>query len=200
MCNEQNRFLLTNQMNSMSAFPEKILLEPVSKNTAPALTLAALFILDKFGDTVLFSMPSDHSIQEDIGFFQAVELAYKLAKQGGIVTFGIDIKKPDVNFGYIKKGETHENKYFQLSEFYEKPNSRTAQDMFESQEFLWNSGMFIMKASSWIDKLKSHAPDILTACEKSIQKASEVPKTCQPASTMADRCPTHIRGPRAEHF
>ena len=92
VCNEQNRFLLTNQMNSMSAFPEKILLEPVSKNTAPALTLAALFLLDKYGDTVLFSMPSDHSIQEDIGFFQAVELAYKLAKQGGIVTFGIDIK------------------------------------------------------------------------------------------------------------
>jgi len=188
VCNEQNRFLLTNQMNSMSAFPEKILLEPVSKNTAPALTLAALFLLDKFGDTVLFSMPSDHSIQEDRGFFQAVELAYELAKQGGIVTFGIDIKKPDVNFGYIKKGETHEDKYFQLSEFYEKPNSRTAQDMFESQEFLWNSGMFIMKASSWIGKLKYHAPDILAACEKSIQNGSDDGTFFRPEAESFDLC------------
>jgi len=88
----------------MSVRPEKVLLEPISKNTAPALTLAAIFLLNNFDDAVLFSMPSDHFIEEDKNFFQAVELAHRLAEEGGIVTFGIDIKKPDVNFGYIKKG------------------------------------------------------------------------------------------------
>ena len=76
VCNEQNRFLLTNQLDSMAVRPEKVLLEPISKNTAPALTLAAIFLLNNFGDAVLFSMPSDHFIKEDKNFFKAVELAY----------------------------------------------------------------------------------------------------------------------------
>ena len=168
VCNEQNRFLLKNQLDSMEVRPEKVLLEPISKNTAPALTLAAIFLLNNFGDAVLFSMPSDHFIKEDKNFFDAVELAYRLAEEGGIVTFGIDVKKPDVNFGYIKKGELQGNNYFELSEFYEKPDNKTAQSMHESQDFLWNSGMFFMKASLWLDKMKSHAPDILKSCEMSI--------------------------------
>jgi len=169
VCNEQNRFLLTNQLDTMSVRPEKVLLEPISKNTAPALTLAAIFLLNNFDDAVLFSMPSDHFIEEDKNFFQAVELAHRLAEEGGIVTFGIDIKKPDVNFGYIKKGNLQENSYFELNEFYEKPDNKTAQGMYESQDFLWNSGMFFMKASLWLYKLRIHAPDILTSCEMSIR-------------------------------
>ena len=155
----------------MAIHPEKILLEPVSKNTAPALTLAAIFLLNNFGDEVLFSMPSDHSIEEDKNFCQAVEIAHGLAMKGGIVTLGIEIEKPDVNFGYIKKGQIQKNKYFELSGFYEKPDNTTAQYMYESKDFLWNSGMFFMTASLWLEKLKMHAPDNLTAYETPIVNA-----------------------------
>ena len=173
VCNEQNQYLLTNQLDSMAIRPEKILLEPVSKNTAPALTLAAIFLLNNSGDEVLFSMPSDHLIEEDKNFFQAVEIAHGLATKGGIVTLGIEIGKPDVNFGYIKKGQIQKNKYFELSEFYEKPDNATAQCMYESKDFLWNSGMFFMTASLWLEKLEMHAPDILTACETAVLNGSD---------------------------
>ena len=95
-------------------------------------------------------MPSDHFIEEDENFFEVVDTASKLAEEGGIVTFGIEVETPDVNFGYIQKGAPIKNAYFELKRFHEKPDSKTAQRMHESKEFLWNSGMFFVKGSSWI--------------------------------------------------
>jgi len=190
VCNEQNRFLLTDHLASISAPVEKILLEPLPKNTAPALTLAALYLLRNLGDHILFSMPSDHFIEEDEDFFEVVDTASKLAEDGGIVTFGIEVETPDVNFGYIQKGAPIKNAYFELKRFHEKPDSKTAQRMHESKKFLWNSGMFLVKASSWIQNLKIHAPRILEACERSIQNGTEDGIFFRPDPEAFDDCPS----------
>jgi len=190
VCNEQNRFLLTNHLNSISAPVEKILLEPFPKNTAPALTLAALYLLRNFGDHILFSMPSDHFIEEDEDFFEVVDTASKLAEGGGIVTFGIDVQTPDVNFGYIQKGDSTKDNYYELKRFHEKPDSKTARRMHESKEFFWNSGMFLVKASSWIHYLKIHSPRILEACERSIQNGTEDGIFFRPEPESLNDCPS----------
>ena len=189
VCNEQNQMLLTNHLDSISAPVEKILLEPISKNTAPALTLAAFYILKNFGDDILFAMPSDHYIKEDKDFFVAVKTANKLAEKGGIVTFGVEVKAPDVNLGYIQKGEFREPNYCKLAGFHEKPDAANAQNMYESGNFLWNSGMFIVKASSWINKLKEHAPDILENCQKSIEKGKDDGIFFRPEQESLGVCP-----------
>ena len=190
VCNEQNRFLLIDHLNSISAQVEKILLEPLPKNTAPALTLAALYILENLGDHILFSMPSDHFIEEDDDFFEAVGTASKLAADGGIVTFGIDVETPDINFGYIQKGKSTKSAYYELKGFHEKPDSKTAQKMHESKEFLWNSGMFFVKASSWVHNLKIHSPRILEACERSIQNGTEDGIFFRPGPESLSDCPS----------
>ncbi|HBR64811.1 MAG: mannose-1-phosphate guanylyltransferase/mannose-6-phosphate isomerase [Chloroflexota bacterium] len=190
VCNEQNRFLLTDHLNSISAQVEKILLEPLPKNTAPALTLAALYLLRNLEDPILFSMPSDHFIEEDEDFFEVVGTASKLAEDGGIVTFGIDVETPDINFGYIQKGKPTKSAYFELKGFHEKPDSLTAKKMHESKDFLWNSGMFLIKASSWIHNMKIHSPRILEACERSIQNGTEDGIFFRPAPEPLDDCPS----------
>lgn len=143
------------------------LLEPFGRNTAPAIGLAARYVLDKYGaDSVLLILPADHLIDQLPGFNQAIEKAYALAKDNKLVTFGIKPTTPEVGFGYIKVGaENKERTAFCVDQFVEKPDLATAEKYLQSGEYLWNSGMFCFKASLILSLLETFQPDMYLAID-----------------------------------
>jgi mannose-1-phosphate guanylyltransferase/mannose-6-phosphate isomerase len=159
VCNEEHRFLVAEQLRGLNRQAARIVLEPVGRNTAPALTLAALGLTDKNTDALMIVMPADHVIRDVAAFHQAVREAMRLAEAGSLVTFGIKPSVPETGYGYIRKGAGHK-----VAEFVEKPDTVTAQRYLDSGEYLWNSGMFVMRASVWLEEIERSRPDILSAC------------------------------------
>lgn len=158
VCNEEHRFLAAEQLREIGAAPADIVLEPEGRNTAPALTLAALAARDH-GDPLLLVMPADHAIREMPAFRASVAGAVPLAQQGLLVLFGVVPTSPETGYGYIRRGDGDN-----VAAFVEKPGTATAQQYVASGEYLWNSGMFLMRASIWLEEMARHAPDILEAC------------------------------------
>lgn len=158
VCNEEHRFLAAEQLREIGMAPADIVLEPEGRNTAPALTLAALVARDA-GDPLLLAMPADHAIREVPAFCSAVSDALPLAQQGMLVLFGVVPTSPETGYGYIRRGDGNE-----VAAFVEKPDVATAQRYVASGGYLWNSGMFLMRASVWLEEIARHAPDILEAC------------------------------------
>lgn len=176
VCNEEHRFLVAEQLRETGREAAIIILEPIGKNTAPALTLAAL--AEEQQDSVLLVMPADHVIQNMEMFQAAVKEAAVLAKNGYLVTFGVTPDKPETGYGYIHMGEPVQSSSRTVSDnvnerphliktFVEKPDLATAERYISSGEYLWNSGMFMMKASVWLKSLERYRPDILENCQKS---------------------------------
>jgi mannose-1-phosphate guanylyltransferase/mannose-6-phosphate isomerase len=159
VCNEEHRFLVAEQVRALGRQTARIILEPTGRNTAPALTLAALGLTDKNTDALMIVMPADHVIRDVAAFHQAVREATRLAEAGSLVTFGIKPSAPETGYGYIRKGAGHK-----VAEFVEKPDTATAQRYLDSGEYLWNSGMFVMRASVWLEEIERLRPDILSAC------------------------------------
>lgn len=172
ICNDQHRFLVAEQLRQMNVQANKIILEPVGRNTAPALTLAALECLNEKNDAVLLVMPADHVIKDNAAFHAAVDVGVKLAQQSALVTFGIVPSHAETGYGYIKQGEAINSVIngkgslgaFTLAAFVEKPDLDTAQRYLQSGDYLWNSGMFMMKPSLWIKQVDIQQPAILQAC------------------------------------
>ena len=160
VCNEEHRFLVAEQLRDMNVAPADIVLEPVGRNTAPALTLAALAATSGGEDPLLLVMPADHVIRDIAAFHAAVRQATELAEQGRLVTFGIVPQSAETGYGYIRRGQDHE-----VAAFIEKPDAKTAAGYLESGEYLWNSGMFLLRASVWLNELRQQQPKILDACE-----------------------------------
>jgi mannose-1-phosphate guanylyltransferase/mannose-6-phosphate isomerase len=174
VCNEQHRFLVAEQLRSIDCDPAAILLEPIGRNTAPALTVAALASMKTGDDGILMVMPADHVIINIDQYHQAVNEAVNLAEKGMLVTFGIVPTQAETGFGYIRKGESIENSPAAvISSFVEKPDATTAQAYVDSGEYLWNSGMFVMRASVWLEQLEKLQPDMLAACREAYQAASD---------------------------
>lgn len=172
VCNEEHRFVVAEQVRQLDR-RGAILLEPVGRNTAPALTLAALWALRSEGDPVLVVMPADHVILHGDVFRAAVVRAAALAEAGMAVTFGITPDCPETGYGYIQRGkalagEAESSAGFTLAGFVEKPNRGTAQHYLDSGDYLWNSGIFVMKASVWRAAIAQCRPDILAACERAL--------------------------------
>ncbi len=168
ICNEEHRFIAAEQVRQLGAEHSGIFLEPVGRNTAPAIALAAFKAIENNEDPLLLVLAADHVI-EDISAFQAsVEQASILAKQGKLVTFGITGNKPETGYGYIKRGAPHQTG-FVVDSFVEKPDLATAEAYIESGEYYWNSGMFLFKASRYLNELKAFRPDIYSACEQAMQ-------------------------------
>lgn len=167
VCNEEHRFLVAEQMRELGKTPTAIILEPVGRNTAPALTLAALFVAEKDPDAVMLVMPADHVIQDVATFQSAVVQAARCANDGYLATFGIVPNKPETGYGYIRQGQTlaGHDPVRRVASFVEKPNAETAARYLASGEYLWNSGMFLLRASVWLDELKRTQPDMRQACE-----------------------------------
>lgn len=193
VCNEQHRFMVAEQLRAIGHKPAAILLEPEGRNTAPALTVAALTSLNKGDDPVLLVMPADHVILDSATYHTTVKTAGELAEQGVLATFGIVPTAPETGFGYIRKGapfSENSAQSFRLDAFVEKPDAQTAATYVESGEYLWNSGMFVMKASVWIEQLTRFQPDMVEACRQAIEKAGEDMDFCRLDAEAFKACPS----------
>lgn len=168
--NIEYRFIVEKQLKEISVAAHCIL-EPVSRNTAPALTVAALNALEDGVDPVLLVMPADHAIQNATAFEQAVEKAVVKAEQGAVVCFGITPTTADIGFGYIKTQKDDVTGIHVLEKFVEKPSMEIAQQYVDSGEYYWNSGLFVLKASTWLSLIQVANPEIYKACELSHQQA-----------------------------
>lgn len=171
VCSQEYRFIIAEQLQQVRVVHPKILLEPAGKNTAPALTLAALEAAQQDGDSLLLVMPADHLIADARAFYDAVEKGIPLALSGGIVCFGIKPTRPDVGYGYIKQGEGISKGAFELDSFAEKPSLEIAQSYLESGLYSWNSGIFLMKGSTWLSAIGQLHPDIYKACADAFNAA-----------------------------
>ncbi len=168
--NEDYRFVIAEQLRVMGR-PGTIVLEPVGRNTAPALTLAALAATKSEADPILLVMPADHVIVDKTAFRHAVSAGARLAAGGAVVTFGITPDAPETGYGYIQAGAAYAvasdtgSGASLIARFVEKPNLQTAQAYLDDGSYLWNSGIFMMKASVWLAAIDAGRPDILTACQ-----------------------------------
>ena len=159
VCNDSHRFLVAEQLRLLGIKPRAIVLEPVGRNTAPAIALAA-FAADP--DALLLVLPADHVIRDVAAFQAAIALAVPAAQAGRLVTFGIVPGAPETGYGYIRRGAPQGSAYA-IAQFVEKPDLTRAQQFVDSGEYYWNSGMFLFKASRYLEELTAHAPDIAEA-------------------------------------
>ena len=173
ICNEAHRFLVVDQGLQISKKFGAIILEPEGRNTAPALTIAALNQYQNHGDSIIIMMPSDHVIKEIKLFHQAVKAGVEMANDNYLVTFGIKPTQAETGYGYIqtaKKIQTHNNQdIFSIGGFTEKPDISLAKKYFDSGNYLWNSGIYMMKASVWLNKIQQHQKSIYAACSKAFK-------------------------------
>ncbi|WP_372191229.1 mannose-1-phosphate guanylyltransferase/mannose-6-phosphate isomerase [Xanthomonas axonopodis pv. desmodiigangetici] len=164
VANEEHRFMAAEQLQQLGVKPSAILLEPKGRNTAPAIAVAALEATRDGADPLLLVLPSDHVIQNEAAFQAAVTLAATAAEQGKLVTFGIKPTAPETGYGYIKAGAG--TGASAVERFVEKPNLATAQSYLASGEYYWNSGMFLFRASRYLEELRKFHPAIADACQK----------------------------------
>lgn len=168
ICNEEHRFIAAEQVRQLGVEHNGIFLEPVGRNTAPAIALAAFKAIEKGTDPLLLVLAADHIIDDIEAFQRSVNQAAELAEQDKLVTFGIVGNKPETGYGYIKRGEQFQTG-FVVNSFVEKPDASTAEEYISSGDYYWNSGMFLFKASRYLNELKTYRPDIYAACEKAMQ-------------------------------
>lgn len=180
LCNEEHRFMVAEQLRAINIAPESIVLEPVGRNTAPALAVAALKATAAGADPVLLVLPADHHIRDLDLFHRTLAAGAGLAGQGYLITFGIVPDSPETGYGYIKKGEPIVPASAQapssaiescgIDKFVEKPDLETAREYVLSGDYCWNSGMFMFKASQVLAELEKFNPDIVAACRSALAK------------------------------
>jgi mannose-1-phosphate guanylyltransferase/mannose-6-phosphate isomerase len=173
VCNEEYRFLIAEQLREIGLAAAEILLEPFGRNTAPALTLAALHATANGEDAVLLVMPSDHVIDDTASFHQSVRNGIAAALEGKIVTFGIVPARPETGYGYIHAGGSAEETVRPIKQFVEKPDRETAERYLESGSYFWNSGIFMMRAQTWLNAIQKHQPALVSACRTAYQTGSK---------------------------
>ncbi|NOQ13496.1 MAG: mannose-1-phosphate guanylyltransferase/mannose-6-phosphate isomerase [Methyloprofundus sp.] len=169
VCNEGHRFMMAEQLWEVDAQPDSIILEPVGKNTAPAVALAALAA--KNPDDILLVLPADHVIDNVPAFQQAVIKAGQLAEEGFLVTFGVVPTAAETGYGYIKRSSENIADAFKVAEFVEKPDAIVAQAYVDSGEYYWNSGMFAFKAGRYLEELEKFSPEMLSCCRQAFSQA-----------------------------
>ncbi|BBL75213.1 mannose-1-phosphate guanylyltransferase/mannose-6-phosphate isomerase [Methylomagnum ishizawai] len=190
VCNEMHRFLVAEQLRQLGLEKSPILLEPMGRNTAPALTLAALQAVEQGANPVLLVLPSDHYVANLEGFQQRLAEAIKLAATGVIATFGIVPDKPETGFGYIHRGADLGDNAFVLGGFREKPDAATASEYLFSGEYFWNSGIFILRAQTWLEEIATHRPDILEACAQAMALSKRDGDFIRADKAAFSRCPS----------
>ncbi|WAK03581.1 mannose-1-phosphate guanylyltransferase/mannose-6-phosphate isomerase [Methylobacter sp. YRD-M1] len=187
VCNEDHRFMMAEQLWEIGVKPSAIILEPMGKNTAPAVAIAALTA--KSEDDVLLVLPADHVISDLEVFHQAIEQAKVLAEQGKLVTFGIIPTEPETGYGYIKRNALKQGGAFNVAAFVEKPDLDTAKYYLESGDYFWNSGMFAFKAGSFLQELNKFNPDMLLACRRALDAAKVDLDFVRLDKTLFSACP-----------
>ena len=171
-CGEGHRFMVAQQIGEVSEYPPQILLEPMAKNTAPAIAAACCAAMKQDKDAVVVVLPSDHVIADVPVFQNAVLTAAKNAEKGALVTFGIVPTFPATGYGYVKASGSESDGAYTLEKFVEKPCLEKAQEYLASGEYAWNSGMFVFKASVFLDELKTHNSQMADLAIKSFENAT----------------------------
>jgi len=173
LCNADHRFLVAEQCQQIDVTNPTILLEPVGRNTAPAIAAASLQSLKTSNDTVLLVLSADHVIQDIDAFHEAINIAYNQAQEGKLATFGIVPTDANTGYGYIKASKDDVNGAYKVEEFVEKPDLKTAEFYLEQGNYVWNSGMFMFKAEILIEELTVHSPGIVKAVGDAVNNATE---------------------------
>ena len=162
VCNEAHRFHALHGLQACGLQAD-VLLEPEPRNTAPAIAVASLFLREWEEDPLMLVLPADHALDDDAAFCQKVLQAVPLAEDGAIVTFGIMPTGPETGYGYIEQGEAV-GAGFHVARFVEKPDAATAESILAQGNYVWNSGMFLLRASVFLEELARHVPDMDTGC------------------------------------
>lgn len=173
LCNDEHRFIVAEQLRQIKVEPGVIALEPVGRNTAPALTVAALMAVEQGDDPVLLVLPADHFLRDPQGFAATARCGAALAREGHLVTFGIEPYSPETGYGYLRKGAAlpagrSSPPAWRVERFVEKPDLQTARTYLASGEYCWNSGMFMFRAAKLLEEMQRHAPAILAACRAAV--------------------------------
>ncbi|NOH84536.1 mannose-1-phosphate guanylyltransferase/mannose-6-phosphate isomerase [Vibrio sp. 03-59-1] len=164
VCNDTHRFMVAEQLQEIGKLNSQIILEPVARNTAPAIALSAFAALDKNQEAILVILPADHVITDVTAFQESVKIALESAEQGALVTFGVIPTKPETGYGYIQAKEKGQA-ISPIAQFVEKPELKTAERYVESGDYFWNSGMFVFKAQCFLDELQQHNPEMFSAVQ-----------------------------------
>lgn len=188
VCNEAHRFSVAEQLAAIE-MDSRIILEQQGRNTAPAVALAALSVAADDDDALMLVMPADHVIKEVASFQSVVQAGADAALAGKLVTFGIVPTRPETGFGYIKASPTN-GKAVPVESFVEKPDPGTAREYLKSGNYFWNSGIFLFKASAYLQALKDLAPEIYTACANSMQSATRDGLFLRPGAEAFSACPS----------
>jgi len=174
VCNDDHRFLIAEQLEQIGAQPQCILLEPVGRNTAPAIAAAALWLTERDPHALMLVQPSDHAIGDSEAFYRAIEAGRAAAIEGNLVTFGITPSHPETEYGYIRAGlgwgSAGHAKH--VDGFVEKPARDKAQRFIDSGQFYWNSGIFLFPAATLLEELEKCHPSMLAACRKAVRAGS----------------------------
>ncbi|MFC3285775.1 mannose-1-phosphate guanylyltransferase/mannose-6-phosphate isomerase [Litchfieldella rifensis] len=173
ICNEEHRFLAAEQLRQAGHEDAQILLEPIGRNTAPAIALAALHAKAHGNDPVLLVLAADHFIENTEAFEGSIRQALPMAEAGHLVTFGIVPDQPETGYGYIQRGTMLESGGYAVKQFVEKPDVETARGYLESGEYFWNSGMFMFRASRYLEELEKFQPEILKACQGALSNSEQ---------------------------
>lgn len=169
ICNEDHRFMVAEQLRQIDMLSHNIILEPIGRNTAPAIALAALNAIAQGNDPIMLVLAADHVINDVEAFHRAIDLALPYAAAKSLVTFGIVPTGPETGYGYIQRGECKNGSVAApVQRFVEKPDSETAQSYIETGEYYWNSGMFMFRAKRYLEELEKFRPDILAACRAAL--------------------------------
>lgn len=173
VCGSEHRFLVAEQLLDIGITPSGILLEPEGRNTAPAIACGAYYLSKRDPDACLLVLPADHMIADIPAFHHAIRSATLAAEEGYLVTFGSSALTPETGFGYIRRGNAFANisQCFAVEKFIEKPDQETAKEFIATGEYYWNSGMFLFKASVYLEELNTCRPKMLSHCERAFKDA-----------------------------
>jgi mannose-1-phosphate guanylyltransferase/mannose-6-phosphate isomerase len=194
IANEEHRFIIAEQMRAAGVTPEAIILEPIGRNTAPAVALACLHIEKTDPDALMLVMPSDHVIQDVEAFLAAVDTAAGAVRKNGLLaTFGIEPQKAETGYGYIQKGEALPalKGCFKVKRFVEKPDVATAEGYLAAGDYFWNSGLFLFSVAGFRQEMNHFAPDILGACEAAMTRQTADLSFIRPDSEAFKACPAN---------
>jgi mannose-1-phosphate guanylyltransferase/mannose-6-phosphate isomerase len=189
ICNDEHRFIVAEQLRELGVADSEILLEPMGRNTAPAVAVAALRALQSDAHAMLLVLPADHLVQNVEAFAAAVSAATPLARAGHLVTFGVVPTRAETGYGYIHRGQAMAGGAFGIDRFVEKPDAATARSYLESGDYLWNSGMFMLGAATYLQELEALAPDMVAACKAALEGASTDLDFIRLDATAFARCP-----------
>lgn len=171
VCNEAQRFMVADQLSNVCNAKPNILLEPVGRNTAPAIVCAALAALQKDSDAILVVLAADHQIKEQEKFQRALDIAIKKAEKNALVAFGIVPAYAETGYGYIQASEKGLESGSTISRFVEKPDQETANAYLSSGDYYWNSGMFVFSAAQYLSEIEKFEPEMLKVCRSAIESA-----------------------------